>query len=416
VTFDNSRLPVDRPVVTCNHPLAPRMAAIAFLSFNLAIGCVYGGYGVLIGPIESKLGVARDLSSLALSSILLATALTAPIIGVLASKYSIRLLMLVGALMLSAGFVVAALSKTITLLLIAYGILIGPGVCLTATMLPSTLITRWYLVNRGRTLGLVNMPILAAFMSPIIAVVVRDHGLSSTYLILAGIMALLVFPLMFVEDYPPVTIDATHVHAVPERADPGMSVGELLRTGRFWTLSAAYAAVMTGATILTAHLVPMAMQWGVDATGAATLLSASSLGGVAGSVVFGWIADRVGGAATLAVLCFNGAILWALLLFQPSFAFLVPIAALIGLHGAPVVVAISMALSQRFGQASFARAFGLSNLLNLPFMVLGVPIAGHIYVRRGSYVDAVLGLAGLLLLGAVAAAAGRRVRPVRVER
>jgi hypothetical protein len=117
--------------------------------------------------------------------------------------------------------------------------------------------------------------------------------------------------------------------------------------------------------------------------------------------------DRIGGARTLAILCINGAILWAAMLLHPSFVFLLPITALIGFHGAPVVVAISMALSQRFGQANFARAFGLSNLVNLPFMVTGVPIAAHVYVRTGSYAGAVLGLAAFLVVGAVAAVMGR---------
>jgi hypothetical protein len=50
-------------------------------------------------------------------------------------------------------------------------------------------------------------------------------------------------------------------------------------------------------------------------------------------------------------------------------------------------------------------------MVNLPFMVLGVPIAGHVYVRTGSYAFAVIGLSGFLLMGAVAAAMGRRVSP-----
>jgi MFS family permease len=383
------------------------MAAIAFLSFNLAIGCVYGAYGVLIAPIEAKMGVTRDVSSLALSLILLAIALSAPIIGVLVSKYSIRLLMIIGALMVGAGFVVAALATTMTVLLAAYGLLIGPGTCLTATMLPSTLVTRWYSVNRGRALGLVNMPLLAAFMAPAAAVVVREHGLSNTYFIMAGIMALLLLPLLFVVDNPPSTIAPSGEHATAGGADRGMSIGQLLLSARFWTLSLAYAAVMVGATILAAHLVPMTMQWGVDATRAATLLSASSLGGVAGAVVFGWVADRVGGAVTLAILCVSGAILWGAMLLQPGFAALLLIAALMGLTGAPVVVGIGMALSQRFGPASFGRAFGLSNLVNLPFIVLGVPIAGRVYARTGSYAGALIGLVVFLLIGAVAAVAGR---------
>lgn len=81
---------------------------------------------------------------------------------------------------------------------------------------------------------------------------------------------------------------------------------------------------------------------------------------------------------------------------------------LLGLHGSAVVAVVSLALSQRFGQANYGRLFGLSNLVNLPLMVLGVPIAGHLYVRTGSYMSAMLGLIALFVVGAIAAAVGGR--------
>jgi cyanate permease len=389
------------------------MAAIAFLSNNLAVACVYAAYSVLIGPIEAKLGVTRDLSSLGLPLVSLAIALTAPLAGVLDGKVSLRLLMGMGELMLVTGLVVAGVTHNIVVYLVAYGLLIGPGLCLTAIMLPSTLVTRWYNVNRGRTLGIVNMPILGVIMPSMVAVAVRAYGPSTTYFLLAGLMALLLPALFFVVDYPPNAIDPSGEDMLVEvAAHPGMSVGDLLRAGRFWALTLTFAAVMTSGVILAAHLVPMVIGWGVDMTKAAGLLGATALGGIAGSLIFGWIADRLGGASTLVLLCVNSAILWAILLLRPPFAVLLPLAALLGAHAASVIAVIGMAFSQRFGQASFARAFGVSNLLNLPIMVLGVPLAAYVYVRTGSYAGALLGTIGFLLLGAVCAAMGQRASQI----
>ena len=47
-----------------NHPLALRMGAIAFITQNLGVAALYGAYGVLIIPIEAKLGVDRTISTL----------------------------------------------------------------------------------------------------------------------------------------------------------------------------------------------------------------------------------------------------------------------------------------------------------------------------------------------------------------
>jgi MFS family permease len=388
-----------------NHPLASRMTAIAFLAYNLVMGCIFGSYGVLMEPIEAKLGLTRDVSSLGIPLLLLAISLLAPIVGVYAARISIRLLMILGALLLAAGFAMLAMAANVTVFLAAYGLLMGPGACLLGTMLPATLVTRWYTVNRGRALGIVNMPLLSAGISPLVAVVLTRYGLTSTYEMLAVMMLLLV--LLFVVDFPPDKIDQ---HDRPStaglRGDPGMSTRDVFRSGRFWTLSLAYAAIMVGATVLAAHIVPMAMAWGIDATKSATLLTFSSLGGMAGSVIFGWVADRLGGALTLVILCVDSAILWSLMLLHPPFATIALLAALIGLHGSAVVAVVSLALSQRFGQANYGRLFGLSNLVNLPLMVLGVPIAGHLYVRTGSYMSAMLGLIALFVVGAIAAAVG----------
>jgi hypothetical protein len=63
-----------------------------------------------------------------------------------------------------------------------------------------------------------------------------------------------------------------------------------------------------------------------------------------------------------------------------------------------------MAVSERFGQASFERAFGLGTFAILPFMVTAVPLAAAIFMHTGSYRGALLAhtvffvLAALLLL------------------
>jgi hypothetical protein len=95
------------------------------------------------------------------------------------------------------------------------------------------------------------------------------------------------------------------------------------------------------------------------------------------------------------------------MLLQPSYAILVLVVTLMGLNTAAVVAVVSMAFSQHFGHASFGRVFGMSNLVNLPFMLLGVPAAGHVYVRTGSYTGAVIGLIGFTLLGAMCALKSR---------
>src|ERR1700722_14939898 len=141
-----------------NHPLALRMAAIAFVNQNITVGCIWGSFSVLLGAVEARLGVGRELSTLAVPVVNLATAALAPIAGVLAVRYSLRSLMLLGAALSVAGFAMLALTASYPLYLAAFGLLLGPGMAVGA-VLPATLVTRWYRVHRGRALGIVCAPI-----------------------------------------------------------------------------------------------------------------------------------------------------------------------------------------------------------------------------------------------------------------
>jgi len=406
----------DEPLAQ-NHPLATRMAVISFFVHNVVIGCIFGSYGVLLLAVEARTHMTRDYSSLGISLVLAVIALMAPVFGVLVGKVSLRLLMMLGALLMSGGFVILAIGGSAYIFLAVYALLFGPAMSLNSTMLPLTLVTRWYNVNRGRALGIVTMPLLAAGMAPMIALVLRHYGLSATYFMLAGLSATLLLAAWFVIDHPPSGAGLVSKASVTENAaDPGMSVSQLLYTARFWTLSLAFAAVTTSATILAAHLVPLAMGWGIDAISAAGLMSFSSIGGMIGSAVLGWGADRLGGSLMLVILCVGGAILWAAMLLQPPYLVTAILVGLIGFMGAPIVAVVSMAFSQSLGRASFGRAVGICYLVDLPFLILGVPAAAHVYVRTGSYAGALIGMVVFLLVGAACAVVSQAAKSVSKPR
>src|SRR4051812_47522517 len=105
-----------------NHPLARRMAVIAFLTNNIKIGKLWGSFSVLLSAVETRLGVGRVLSTLGVPLVNLAMAVCAPIVGIIATRYSLRLLMLIGAILSTAGFALFAASSSYRLYLLGYGL------------------------------------------------------------------------------------------------------------------------------------------------------------------------------------------------------------------------------------------------------------------------------------------------------
>jgi MFS family permease len=222
----------------------------------------------------------------------------------------------------------------------------------------------------------------------------------------------------FIVDHPPSADSPGSDTAATQANDPqasAMTMARLARSPFFWALMVAFIASITGSILLTSQMVPMVQTWGLSATQAATLISVQSLAGIAGTMLFGWIADRLGGALALGILVFDAAVLWALLLFQPTFAAALVIIGLIGIHGAGAIPVLSIALAESFGRHSFSRAYGLVNLVNLPFAVVSVPAAALIYAHTGSYAGALLGQACFLALTSLGVLLARRQMAHPVE-
>jgi MFS family permease len=97
--------------------------------------------------MEARLGVSRELSSMAAPAVNLVTVFCAPVAGVLAARFSLRLIMLGGDICSVAGFILLALASSYPLYLLAYGPLLGPGMAI-AVVMPGMLVTRWFAARR----------------------------------------------------------------------------------------------------------------------------------------------------------------------------------------------------------------------------------------------------------------------------
>jgi MFS family permease len=381
-----------------NHPLAVRMAIIAGLSHNIVIGLLFGSFSVLMTSVEGRLGITRELSSLGVPLVSISHALMAPFVGVLAARYSLRWLLFTGAVLSVAGYAVLATTHSYPLYLAAYGLLLGPSMCLAGALLPPTLVTRWFKSNRGKALGLVHIPVVVAITPVAISVLLGSYGAAACYAVMAALTAVVLLPAtLMVRDHPPGE-GVGEANDAAAAGGGGATVAQIVTSTRFWGFAIAACTIMMGAVVLGTHLVPMAQVWGMDATHGATLAAIMSLAGIPGSILWGWIADKLGGGLTLTIAALGCAVLWSLLLVGPGFATGAVLLALLGMHGTAAIPVMGMALSEAFGPASFSRAFGLSNLITLPFTVIGVQAASAIYVNTGSYNGLILAMVVVFLV------------------
>jgi MFS family permease len=381
-----------------NHPQAVWMGLIAGISHNMVIGCLIGSFSVMLASVEQRMDVTREMSTAAGPLVILGSAVFGSLVGELMARYSLRLLMFIGACLSVMGYIVLAFTTSYPLYLGTYLLLFGPSMAIAGSIGPATLVTRWFSRNRGLALGLVHLSIVVAIMPLLCNWVLENYGAQATYLMLAVLVGISLVPAtLAIRDYPP-GASATHAPTSAGELPDTLRVGEIVRRPAFWALAAASGIVTTSIMVLTFNMIQLAESLGIDRDQGALLQSTMAFAGMAGSIIFGWVADRLGGARGLALLAFNMAILFALLLLDLPFAALAVVIALFGLHGAGMIPNLSRALAHSLGQGSFSRAFGLVHAVGVPFTMTGVMAMAAVYTQTGTYAPAILAFALLLVL------------------
>jgi MFS family permease len=394
-----------------NHPLAKRMGIIAGVSHNVVIGTVMGSFSVLLASVQTRLDVKLEQASAGILLMMIGASALAPIIGVLVARYSLRLLLMFGGVLLVLGYLILGLTTSFPLYLAAYGLCFGPALSLAGSIGPATLVTRWFNHNRGLALGLVHLPIVIAIMPIGLNTFLSHYSAQAAYLTLAGVSALVMLPLTALTvNHPPGYVPPVN-GGEKRTADGSLSVGQLLGRSKFWALSLANVASTTSSVMLGSLLVPMGQTWDFSRGQSALLASIMSMVGIGGSILFGWVADKLGGGRTLALVGFNCAILWTVLLLRPPFVIVAIVVGLIGMHGAGAIPALGRGISDTFGQPSYSRGFGLNTVISLPFMAMAMIGGSRIARETGSFAVPITVMAGFFVVAVacgIYAANGRK--------
>lgn len=389
-----------------NHPSAKWMGVIGWLAHNMAVGTTVGSLGVMAASIAERTGMEKETALLGGPLVMLGSALVAPLGGALIARASLRLCMFAGAAAALIGFGLLVLMPSVYTYFGACFLLFGPAMAVTGSLGPATLVTRWFGRNRGLALGLVHVNLLAAALPIACAQVLKHSDAQTVYIVLAALVGVLLVPAtLLARDRPPGDVSSSGDAQAPAS---GLTLGQILARPAFWCLAIASSAIITSIMVLTFGLVTMAEGMGYSRDVGAFLQTVMALSGMAGSILFGWLADKLGGFKGLALLAFDFAVLMALLLLKLPYPVLVGVIALLGLHGAGMVPNVSRALAATLGQESFSRAFGLSSFLSVVFTAAGLYGMNLSFHKLGDYSGSTIGLVALLVVAIPLALTARK--------
>ena len=370
-----------------------RMAALLFVVLNIVLGINFGSYGALVDAIQKAFGTTRALASAGSSVLTLAMGLLSPLAGALMLRFPIRLLMMAGALFSAAGYLLMAHVQSIYAMLACYALLIGPGFCLIGVIPCTHVVSNWFISERGKAIGLVNMPIGNMIMPVVAAMMLQSIGLRSVFLCFGVMMAALV-PLLFLLIDHPARVGqlarSAGIGAVPEAQAAHGAPIRLLRKPAFWVMTIGVGVLSAAGLVMITHLAALAISRGLDLGSASLLLAVQGMAGVAGAPLFGWIADRIGGAKAFAILSLAQIPPWlGLVVAGANFPVLLALSIPVGLCCNGILTLFGTLTAEWLGRDRVGIGMGMSYLFQVPLIFAAAPMAGIIFDMSGSYDGAI---------------------------
>jgi MFS family permease len=367
-------------------PVLDSRQAWARLGLGLAIGIV-GNAGMwmatlVLPAVQADFGASRGAASLIFAATMIGFATGNFLLGRVVDRFGIATTLTVAAVALAACFSAATLSPSIWVLFVLQ-VMIGfaTAACFGPLIADMSL---WFHARKGIAVAIAASGnyLSGVFWPPLLSALTEPGDWRSAYLIVAASAIVLMLPLA-----------QTLRRRLPEGALTTAETAAALKaqgTGlKPWQLQALLGAAGIGCCVAMAmpqvHIVALCVDLGFTAAIGGQMLSLMLVGGVVSRLVSGWLADRLGGVATLLI----GSVLQtvALVLYLPAdgLVSLYVVSLVFGLSQGGIVPSYAVIVREYLPPREAGRRVGLVLMLTILGMAVGGWLSGAIYDWTGSY-------------------------------
>lgn len=398
-----------------------RMVTVAFFVDFVAVGFFFYSYGVFFKSVAAEFSDSRLGVAIGLTITQVVGALLAPFIGRALDRFPLRRIIAAGAISMSIGFLGLSQVSTAWQFYLVLGGFIGFGAGAMGGLATAKLVSNWFDRRRGTALGIAATGIsLSGVIMPFITALIIDsvgwreafvvYGLFTLCIVTPVVLKMVISRPEDVGLLPDGALPELHDPAQPLPVRPKPVQRRVLRTRDFWILALGLSFLLCCMSATLTHMVPRLTDAGLSLTQASLMLSLCAGFGVLGKLTIGWLADRWSGRKAFWLAALAQAT-GQIGMFQVETLWMFAVGAAVFGFGMGGVVPLQGALVGRlFGRERFGRVMGLMRPTMLPIQILGVPIAGYVYDRFGTYDPAFMATFVLYALAALA------VYPLRAGR
>ena len=372
------------------------------VSVGLGKAALNNSAGLFLSPVSQDLNVGVGSLTIYLSVSSIVTLLFLPFGGKLLSKYSARLVLFFAIVFQAGAFALFGLMNSIWgWYLLAIPLAIG-GVFITVIGGP-VLIERWFSKGKGLALGILSAigGLLGVFAQPIIGTLISQFGWRNAYFITGLGVLIIVAPIILLlirnspKDKNTKAYGDTSTDIDPHKQIQnieGISYTTAKKTPAFFLL-ALFFFIITAISSFTMHVPTYLVNHGQKVSIAGAMMSALMVGVFVGSLVFGYLTDKIGAKKVGLLAMILGLIATILLIAMPDFIVVVAVALfLFGVFTSSIGTIAPAMASSLFGSKDYSQIYSTSSIGLALASIVALPAYGFIYDISGSYT------AGLIII------------------
>jgi MFS family permease len=337
---------------------------------------------VILPQVQAEFSVLRADATLPYTMTMLGFGIGGVTLGRLADRHGIVPSMIIGTIALSAGFLLSAIAPTIFLFALTH-LLIGIGASVTFAPMMADL-SHWFTRRRGIAVAIAASGnyVAGAIWPPVVHYSSTAIGWRPTQIWIGIFVLVAILPLSFVfrRRIALAAVAQANAAAAGARNTLGLSSNALMAI-----LCVAGISCCVAMSMPQVHIVAYCGDLGYGAARGAEMLSLMLAFGIISRVASGFVADKIGGVATLLIGASLQGVALFLYLFFTGLTSLYVISILFGLFQGGIVPMYAVIVREYFPPQEAGTRVGIVIFSTIIGMALGGYISGAIFDYTGSY-------------------------------
>lgn len=347
------------------------IVGVGALMTCVAIGAMFS-LAVYLQPMSLDTGWSRAGISSAMTLDFLSMGIAGFLWGAVSDRFGTRIVVLIGAVTLGLGLVLASRAQSLIAFQLIYGILVGVSAgAFFAPMIAAA--SNWFQNNRALAVSLVSagMGVAPMTISPFARWLISTYDWRTAMLVIGIAAWILLIPAALLVRNPPVAATARGRGPV----DANMSAAQAFRTPQFAILALTFFFCCAAHSGPIFHMVSYAIGCGIPAMAAVSIYSLEGLSGLGGRLLLGLLADRFGAKPILVLGLLLQSLAIVTYVFVSKLGEFYALAVVFGTAYGGVMPLYAVLAREYFGPRIMGTIFGAATMVSSIGMALG-PLAG----------------------------------------